>query len=282
MPTPQVALAARASFAECPAWDAVDGTLLWVDMNACAVHRFDPARGPVATWTFDQPVAAARPRAGGGLVLSLRDGIAVTEADDTSLRWLVDWSDRGIRGNDTGIDAAGRLWAGTIAGESAPGWLSRVSPDGTLDVAADGVRLSNGIGWSPDGTRMYFVDTLTRRIDVFDYDTGSGRATGRRVFVEVTDTAGAPDGLCVDAEGAVWVALFRGGAVRRYTPGGHLDQEISFPVSLTSSCAFGGPGLTDLYVTSARRDLGDVEPLAGNLFVVPGAGQGVPSVPFAG
>ncbi|CAM5549925.1 SMP-30/gluconolactonase/LRE family protein [Streptomyces abikoensis] len=283
----EIALPAQAGFGEGPTWDTASSTLLWVDMGACTVHRFDPADGSDTATAFGQPVAAAKPRTGGqGLVLSLRDGVAVTGAAATgaagTLRWLTDWSSDGVRGNDAAVDGAGRLWVGTIASESSPGRLARIPPRGKPDIAVDGLQISNGIAWSPDTTRMYHVDSPTRRIDVFDYDIDTGRPVNRRVFADVTDTAGVPDGLCTDTDGGVWVALFRGGAIRRYTPGGRLDREIRLPASLTTACGFGGPGLTDLYVTTARRHPGPAEPLAGNLFVVSDAAQGLAPVAFDG
>ncbi|WP_367043728.1 SMP-30/gluconolactonase/LRE family protein [Streptomyces sp. Je 1-332] len=276
----EVVLRAVAAFAECPTWDTADGTLLWVDMNRSEVHRLCPRDGTDTVLRFEQPVAAAKPRAG-GLVLSMRDGVSVLESDG-SLRSLTDWSEEGVRGNDAGVDGRGRLWVGTMAGPSAPGWLGRVSLQGETHRALSGTRLSNGIAWSPDGRRMYFVDTPTCRIDVLDYDLSTGEASNPRPFAELTGTSGVPDGLCVDADGGVWVALFRGGAVRRYTPRGMLDQEIRFPAALTTACGFGGADLTDLYVTTARRALEHDEPLAGSVFVVPGAGQGMAPTAFAG
>ncbi|WP_329095942.1 SMP-30/gluconolactonase/LRE family protein [Streptomyces sp. NBC_01439] len=277
----EVVLRAAAAFAECPTWDPADGTLLWVDMNRSEVHRLRPSDGADTVLHFAQPVAAAKPRAGGGLVLSMRDGVAVREPDG-SLHSLTDWSAEGVRGNDAGVDARGRLWVGTMAGPSAPGWLGRVSPRGVTHRVLSDTRLSNGIAWSPDGRRMYFVDTPTCRIDVLDYDLSTGGASAPRPFVELTGTAGVPDGLCVDTDGGVWVALFRGGAVRRYTPRGALDREIRLPVALTTACGFGGTDLTDLYVTTARRAPEHDEPLAGSVFVVSGAGQGLAATPFAG
>jgi sugar lactone lactonase YvrE len=166
--------------------------------------------------------------------------------------------------------------------DEAPGGgtLSRVTGDGTHHTVLDDVAVSNGTGWSPDGRLMYYVDSPTRRVDVFDHE--DGRVSGRRTFVAVEDGAGFPDGLTVDAEGCVWVALWDGGAVRRYTPGGELDRVITLPTPRVTACAFGGPDLTDLYVTTARVGLTDPHPVAGSLLVVPGAGKGLPQTAFAG
>lgn len=276
----EVALAARASYGEGPTWDPAAGTLLWVDMNENQVHRFCPADGSDAVVTMDQSVAAAKPRAGGGLVVSLRDGVAVVDLDGTR-RWLAEWSSEGVRGNDAGVDPAGRLWLGTIAGQSSPGWLAHVPAEGGLRVAVTGVQISNGIGWSPDATRMYYVDSPTRRIDMFDYDLDEGRAVRRREFVDTSDVAGVPDGICVDVDGGVWVSFFRGGVVCRYTPKGQLDRQVIFPIPWTTACCFGGPNLTDLFVTTARRGEPEHEPTAGHLFVVSQVAQGLPPTAFS-
>jgi sugar lactone lactonase YvrE len=249
-------------------------------VNEGQVHRFRLSDGRDVVDTVDQPVAAAKPRAGGGLVLSLRDGAAVMDMDG-AIRWLAQWSGEGVRGNDVGIDPVGRLWLGTIAGESSPGWLAHIPPQGSPRVVATDVQISNGIGWSPDATRMYYVDSPTKRIDAFDYDLDEGRAVGRREFVDTSDVAGVPDGICVDIEGGVWVAFFRGGVVCRYTPQGRLDRCITFPVSLTTACCFGGADLTDLFVTTARRREDEHEPTAGHLFVVSGVAQGPSPTAFA-
>jgi sugar lactone lactonase YvrE len=127
---------------------------------------------------------------------------------------------------------------------------------------------------------MYYIDSPTRRVDVFDY--ADGRISGRRTLAGIEESAGFPDGLTVDAEGCVWVALWQGSAVRRYTPGGELDRVIELPVPLVTACAFGGPDLTDLYITTARAGLAEPPALAGSLFVVPGAGKGLAQPAFAG
>ncbi|MCP3798295.1 SMP-30/gluconolactonase/LRE family protein [Allokutzneria sp. A3M-2-11 16] len=277
----EVALKAEAELGEGPTWDITTGTLLWVDVLRSEVHRFHPGRGTNDSTVVPQHVGAAKPRTRGGLVLNLRDGIALWDRDD-SKRWLVYWARDGVRGNDAAVDPAGRLWAGTMRYDEARGggWLARVEADGAAKVVLDDVTVSNGIGWSPDSSLMYYVDTPTRRIDVFDYDLGSGEAVNRREVCTV-DGDGYPDGLCVDADGCIWVALWDGAAVRRYTPDGRLDRELALPVSRPTACCFGGDGFTDLYVTSARSDIPE-ETSGGSVFVFPDIGQGVPTPLFTG
>lgn len=160
------------------------------------------------------------------------------------------------------------------------GTLSRLTGDGTAATVLPDVTVSNGTGWSPDGRLMYYIDTPTRRVDVFDHDADGVR--DRRPLVEIEEGAGFPDGLTVDADGCVWVALWDGGAVRRYTPAGELDRVITLPTPRTTACAFGGAALTDLYVTTARVGLPSPHPVAGSLLVIPDAGQGLPQPAFAG
>lgn len=188
----------------------------------------------------------------------------------------------GRRGNDAAVAPDGALWAGSMPYDETPGGgnLIRVAPDGAVTEVLDDVTISNGTGWSPDGTRMYYVDTPTGRIDVFDVD--GERIGNRRQLAVVEDGSGSPDGLTVDADGCVWVALWGGAAIRRYTPEGKLDRVLPLPVSRPTACAFGGADLGDLYVSSARVGLEAPEPLAGSLLVVPGIGQGVAQAAFGG
>ncbi|MCW2937818.1 MAG: calcium-binding protein [Actinomycetia bacterium] len=276
-------VAGPAELGEGPTWDPAASRLLWVDVLGCEVRAYDPATGTDALLTAtEQHVGAAKPRTGGGLVVNLRDGIGLYEPDG-SFSWLVDLSSEGCRGNDAAIDAAGNLWAGTMRYDEAPGGgaLYRITPDGEVVTVLDDVTVSNGTGWSPDGRLMYYVDSPTRLVDVFDTDPDTGLVTGRRTFVDLNSEAPAlPDGLTVDADGCVWVALWDGGSVRRYTPDGALDRVIEFPAIRTTACAFGGPDLRDLYVTSARVGLPPGSPSAGSLFVIPDAGQGLPAYSF--
>jgi sugar lactone lactonase YvrE len=283
----EVAVRIQAELGEGPTWDRASSTLVWVDVLASEVHRYAPARNDDAVLSVPQHVGAAKPRSMGGLVLNLRDGIALVDRDGAKT-WLVYWARDGVRGNDAAVDPAGRLWAGTMRYDAAPGggWLARVEPSGAAKVVLDDVTISNGIGWSPDHSRMYYIDTPEQRIDVLDYDSDTGEATGRRPLCSVEGTSGSPDGLTVDADGCVWVALWGGSAVRRYTPEGVLDREIAVPVDQPTACCFGGDDLTDLYVTTARTGLDEAalaaRPLSGSVLVLPGVGVGLPSFAFAG
>lgn len=283
----EVALRTDAILGEGATWDAAARRLLWVDILASRVHTFDPRTGGNTTLETPQHVGAAKPRAGGGLVVNLVDGIALYEPDG-ALRWLTRWTEPDSRGNDAAVDAHGHLWAGTMRYDEAPGGgrLRRVAPDGAVTPGVEATAVSNGIGWSPDGRTMYFNDSPTRRVDAFDV-APDGSISGRRAFVELPgDVPGYPDGLTVDAEGGVWVALWDGWSVRRYTPAGVLDRVVEVPVARPTACAFGGDALNDLYITSASTRLSaaelDAQPLAGSLFVLRDAGTGAPSVPFAG
>jgi sugar lactone lactonase YvrE len=288
----EVAQRAEAELGEGPTWDPAAGRLIWVNILGSEVHSLDPATGDDQVLPTSQHVGAAKPRADGGLVLNLRDGVAVTDAGGGGERWLARWPREGCRGNDAAVDSAGRLWAGTMRYDEAPGGgrLYRVSvDDGEVDVLTviDGVTISNGIAWSPDDRLMYYIDTPTRTVDVFDVDADSGTVGGRRPFVALgADVAGHPDGLTVDADGCVLVALWAGAAIHRYRPDGRLDRVVAVPASRPTSCAFGGHGLHDLYITTARTGLDDAalaqEPLAGSVFVLPDAGTGLPAHAFAG
>ncbi|NEC50127.1 SMP-30/gluconolactonase/LRE family protein [Actinospica acidiphila] len=277
-----VAVRAEAELGEGATWDPATGRLLWIDILNSRVHTYDPATGRRTVRRTEQHVGAVKPRAGGGLVLNLRDGVGLLDADDT-FRWLHREPVAGRRGNDAAVAPDGSLLAGTMRYDEATGGgtLSRVTGDGTATVLLDDVTVSNGTGWSPDGRLMYYIDTPTRRVDVCDFGE-DGTIAARRPLAEIEEGAGFPDGLTVDADGCVWVALWDGGAVRRYTPSGELDRVIELPVPRVTCCAFGGPGLTDLYVTTARVGLTAPHPLAGSLLVVPGAGKGVAQPAFAG
>lgn len=276
----ELAVREEAALGEGPTWDADARRLIWVDILGSRVHTYDPATGHRTVMTTEQHVGAAKPRVGGGLVLNLRDGVGLRENDGT-FRWLHLEPVPGRRGNDAAVAPDGSLFAGTMRYDEVPGGgtLSRVTGDGTVRAVLDDVAVSNGTGWSPDGRLMYYIDSPTRRVDVFDVDDDAVPVS-RRPLAQVD--RGFPDGLTVDADGCVWVALWDGGAIHRYTPAGKLDRVLELPVVRPTACAFGGADLTDLYITTARTGLTAPHPLSGSLLVVPGAGKGLPQPAFAG
>ncbi|MER5253906.1 SMP-30/gluconolactonase/LRE family protein [Streptomyces sp. NPDC002855] len=280
-----MAVHAQAALGEGPTWDFAAQRLIWVDILSSRVHTYDPSTGHSSVMATEQHVGAAKPRAGGGLVVNLRDGVGLYDsvADGGAFRWLHREVVPGRRGNDAAVAPDGALWAGTMRYDEGTGGgnLIRLTGDGAATELLGEVSVSNGLGWSPDGRSLYYIDTPTRRIDVLDL-RDDHLPGSRRPLVTIEEEAGYPDGLTVDAEGCVWVALWDGAAVRRYTPSGVLDRVIELPVRRPTACAFGGPGLRDLYITSARTGLGAPHPLSGSVLVVPDAGQGVAQAAFAG
>ncbi|PKV83570.1 SMP-30/gluconolactonase/LRE family protein [Streptomyces sp. TLI_146] len=278
---PDVAVRASAELGEGPTWDPATGRLIWVDILASRIHTYEPGSGRRTVMATEQHVGAAKPRAGGGLVVNLRDGVGLY-GPDGAFSWLLRDPVPGRRGNDAAVAPDGALWAGTMRYDETPGGgsLTRIAGDGATTALPGPVSVSNGTAWSPDGRLMYYVDSPTRRIDVFDYD--GQLAHERRPFAVIESGSGFPDGLTVDADGGIWVALWDGAAVRRYDPDGTLGLVVELPVRRPTACAFGGPDLTDLYITTARTGLRQPHPLSGSLLVLPGMGRGMPGTAFAG
>jgi sugar lactone lactonase YvrE len=268
---------------EGPVWSERWGGLRWVDMFAGDVLSLGQD-GTVTREHLAEIVAALRPRRDGGAVLGFERGFGLQSPDGTieSLGEL--WDDRNVRMNEGGCDPDGRFYCGSMAYDKQPGAgaLYRLDPDATVTVVLEGVTVSNGLDWSPDGSRAYYNDTDTYRTDVFDYDADSG-LTARRPFVEVSADVGRPDGLTVDSEGGIWLAINRGGAVHRYTPNGDLDAVVEVPARKVTACTFGGPRLDELFITTSREDLepGD-DPLAGSVFRAEPGVRGLPVREFAG
>lgn len=272
---------AAGTLAEGPYWDAAAGGLYWVDIPAGRVHFLDEA-GRQHTWPAGQPAGAVVGRAAGGLALAVRDGFMGLDpvTGHTELLAEVETDRPGNLMNDGGCDRAGRFFAGTKAADDEPGAgaLYRLDPDHTVTRVIADVTISNGLGWSPDERLMYYTDSPTRRVEVFDYDPAAGAISGRRPFAALPPGDALPDGLTVDADGGVWVALWGGSAVHRYDAGGGLDRVLEIPSLNVTSCAFGGAGLDVLYVTAAAGP-GDPE---GALYRVPAGIAGLPAHPYRG
>ncbi len=286
----ELALDARAELGEGPVWDDELGQLLWVDITGGSVHRFDPATAHDEVTEVGQPVGVAVPRIPDGLVLAVGEGFAFLDLERPGLELVaeVEAEVSGNRMNDGKCDAAGRFWAGTMpfAGDRPTGALYRLDRDLSVTRMLDGVTISNGIAWSPDGRSMYYIDSPTYRVDVFDYDVETGEIAKRRILFELPADGGLPDGMTVDAEGLLWIAFWGVGAVRRYTPDGLLAAVVELPVSLVTSCTFAGPDLGDLYITSASGPLSPEQavdqPAAGGLFRARPGVSGLPQHRFRG
>ncbi len=280
----------HADVGEAPHWDQRSMTLLFVDLTGGTIFRYDQSGTALNSFSVGQEVGAVVPRRDGGLVLAVRDGIAVaTDAGDNfELTAPVERDTQGNRMNDAKCDPAGRLLAGTTAFDFTPqaAALYRVEPDWSYDRIVRDVTQSNGIAWSPGGSQLYFIDSATQSVDAFDYDTDTGSVGNRRRLVTIERAHGIPDGMTVDSRGNLWVACFGGGTVRCFSPAGEQLDEVLFPVSQVTSCTFGGPGLADLYVTSAAYRLSTErlkkEPRAGATFVCRPGVAGMPASSFAG
>ena len=280
---PGVAAAERALLGEGPVWDAALGGLVWVDIEGGLVHRQRPGEAIVSI-DVGQPIGCAVPRAAGGLALALRDGFALMPPGGAPrLVAPVEQERPDTRMNDGACDSRGRLWAGTMSlrGDTRTGSLYRLDADLTVTRVLPGLSISNGLGWSPDDRLMYHVDTPRGRIDVYDFDAERGVIGARRAAIPVAPERGRPDGLAVDVEGGIWVALWGGGAVQRYTPEGRPDVRIELSVSQVTSCCFGDSDLGTLYITTAARGA-SCDALAGSVFSCRPGVQGLPATPFAG
>ena len=264
---------------EGPVWSDRWGGLRFVDMLAGDVLSLE-RDGSVSRRHVAEIAAALRPRRGGGAVIGIERGFALEEPDGSIVRLGDLWDDPNLRMNEGACDPDGRFYCGSMAYDKQPGAaaLYRLDPDRSVHVVLEGVTISNGLDWSPDGTCAYYNDTDTYRTDVFDYDVESG-LTGRRPFVETPGHR--PDGLTVDAEGGVWVAYPHEGRVQRYSAEGVLDAVVELPTVKATACAFGGPGLRELYVTTSRENVDD-DPFAGALFRAEVGVGGVSTREFAG
>jgi sugar lactone lactonase YvrE len=297
---------ARATIGEGPTWDAAKERLLWSDNAVGTIYeaicdpngRWRESR----QWNVGRPMGAAIARAKGGLVVVAgTDIFMLDDAGHITPFAHLDADPKVVKLNDAKCDTQGRLWTGTYTHDFTPGLgaLYRIDPDGTVNRMLEGVGQSNGLDWSPDGTSLYYIDSFTHTIDAFDFDVARGAISRRRTIVSIPFGQGAFDGMTVDREGCLWVAVFGTGDVRRYTPDGALLARVEISAPAVTSCAFGGIDLGDLLITSAAIPIPDavlpilgcskemvvtshIAPGAGGLFVCRPGVKGKPATPFAG
>lgn len=288
---------------EGPVWDVETQTLFWVDstgprVGKDAIWRFDPATGDVQSWPLERDIGAMALRAQGGAILALSDGFYTYDFDNHAVELVAKVDDDPTRArlNDGKCDRAGRFFAGGMDDKEELGicGLWRLDSDLSLHKVQDGIICSNGPCWSPDDSLFYFADTFKDEIWVYDYDLATGEPSRRRVFASTAEDTGFADGSTVDAEGYVWNAQVISGDLIRYAPDGSVDRKITMPVRNITSVMFGGPELTDIYVTSMARvnhpaahdgfeKQTKPQFAAGSLFRICGLGiKGVPEPRFAG
>lgn len=289
----------RCELGESPFWHPVENALYWCDISACRLWRLEPAGGALAHWDFDSELGCAAPARSGGLLLAMRKGLWRFDPAQGALSEVAPapYDPARERFNDGKCDPAGRFWSGTIYEPRQPplAALYRLDAAGRLTREADGITVSNGLAWSPDGRTMYWTDTTSHRIFALDFDPASGTASNRRVFAQfeprregqpLEEYGGRPDGGTVDAEGNYWAAMYEGGRVLQISPQGRTLREIRLPVRCPTMPCFGGPDLKTLYVTTARQKRPPEElaaqPWAGCVLQVGLDVGGLPAALYAG
>ena len=289
MKSPELVLDAKAQLGEGPCWDAASRTLYWINIYAGEIHAYSPETGGDRVIPAGESVGCIAPTKTGDLIIASQSGISLLDPV-TGLQKIIIRQEShlpGNRFNDGKCDPAGRFLAGTMdnAEMEASGSLYSLSPDGTLKTLLTGVRISNGLAWSPDYTTLYYIDTPTRVVMAYAYDLATGDITQPRVAVQVPVELGWPDGMTSDMEGHLWIAMWGGAALTKWDPAsGRLLEKIPVPALNVTSCAFGGEGLTDLYITSARKGMTEEQlsqySLTGGLFRLQAEVKGMPTFAF--
>lgn len=283
----ELILDAKNILGEGPQWSVEEQAFYWVDIMENCFYRYDPATGQQQRYDVGQPVGTVVLRASGGFVLALKHGLAFYD-EEHGLRTIVDpESDKPeTRFNDGKCDRSGRFWAGTMGSNNPVGSLYRLDTDLTLHRMVTGVTISNGLGWSPDNTIMYYTDSPTHKIYAYDYDAATGAIENRRIFAETPEDEGVPDGLTVDSDGFVWSARWDGWKITRFDPAGRVEREIPVPAQRVTSCVFGGADLDELYITTASiglpSDMLEGQPHAGGVFRLKAGVKGLPEPAFGG
>lgn len=290
MDTPECIWDAHALLGEGPLWSVREQALYWVDILGHRLHRYSPTEGQ-RTWQFDEEICAVAERANApGLIVTRRHSFAGFDPATGEMRTLaqVETDMPGNRFNDGKCDRLGRFWAGTMDFDCtrATGSLYRLSPDLTCTRIDSEYIVTNGPAWSSNDKTLYHNDSVNGRVYAFDFDLASGNVSNKRLFLQFSEEEGSPDGMTSDAEGGLWIAQWGASKVTRRDSQGKILQIVKLPCSQITSCTFGGPNLTTLFITSAANGLSprqlEQEPLAGGLFALDVGIAGVPANLFRG
>lgn len=280
----ELVLDCKNQLGEGPTWNAAEGALYWVDILDNCFYRLDPATGQQRRYDVDTMVGTVVARASGGFVLATKRGFEFFDGEKATMIAAPEAGKPESRFNDGAVDRQGRFWAGTMGNKDAA--LYRLDTDLSVHRMETGISTSNGIGWSPDNKTMYYTDSSPRQIYAYDFDAATGAIENRRIFVQLPETDGVPDGLTVDADGFIWSAVWDGWRIVRYDPDGKVEREIKMPVQRPTSCMFGGANLDELYFTSSRAGFSEQElqsqPLAGGLFRLKTSVKGILETAFGG
>jgi sugar lactone lactonase YvrE len=296
---PQLILDAQADLGEGPAWDSTRNLLYWVDIRAGRLHVYNPHSGEDLAYETGQLLGCVASARSGKLVCGLKDGLATLDLSTSHLPLREGVGVRaeylarpeshlpGNRFNDGKCSPDGRFLAGTMdnAEVEATGSLYSLGPDGALKTLLTGLRISNGLAWSPDYRTFYFIDTPTRQVMTYDYDLGTGEIANPRLAITIPAEFGWPDGMTSDLTGRLWIAMWGGAQITVWDAAkGQLIERIPIPAKNVTSCAFGGPQRNQLYITSARKGLDSADltayPATGGLFRLETNVEGLPTFQF--
>ena len=276
----------KAQWGEGPIW--WEDTFYWVDIEGHLVIALNPATGMEKTWQVGERVGTVVPRGSGGLVIAGDSGFSFLDSESGDLTKIVDpESDKpDNRFNDGKCDPAGRFWAGTMhlsKPRQPVGAMFRLDSDLGVHQVFDGVTVSNGLVWNGEADTFFYIDSPTEQVVAFDYDNESGSISKRRAVVDTTEFDGTPDGMAIDENDRLWVAMCHGGQIRCFDSGtGETLDILESPTPEVTACAFGGPDLTDLYVTTGQSGKTEGDPLAGRLLITETGVRGASSFAFAG
>jgi sugar lactone lactonase YvrE len=286
----ELILNAHAKLGEGAIWDTLTERLYWVDIEGCKFNIFDPVSLENIVYATNKRIGTVVPVDTHSVLVALQDGIAFIDLSNGTMRYHIATDvhkSHNKRFNDGKCDPKGRFWVGTLSMDGVPEVSSLYCIDHKLSIEEKiaGVTISNGIVWNFDSTAMYYIDTPTKKIVKYDFDLQSGQISNPEVVIQIENNMGFPDGMAIDSEGMLWIALWDGFCVARYNPqNGELMQKVNVPAPKVTSCAFGGENFDRLFITTASVEMTDDEltryPASGGIFVANVNIKGAPTHRF--